>query len=107
METTIDASDRVVLPQAVRDARGLTPGTTVNISVYGGGVQITPGGRTAGRRRYEALGIDLQIISSERPRIPPCRDARPPRGVRWCHGGYAGATTRRPRAVAAAAIRSS
>jgi len=31
----------------LRDALGLTPGSTVDVSRYGGGVQITPGGRTA------------------------------------------------------------
>ncbi len=47
MEATIDAGGRVLLPKALRDALGLTPGSRVDISVYGDGVQITPGGRTA------------------------------------------------------------
>ena len=37
----------MLLPKHLRDALGLTPGTTVDISPYGSGVQITPGGRTA------------------------------------------------------------
>lgn len=36
-----------MLPKALRDALGLAPGSTVDISAYGAGVQITPGGRTA------------------------------------------------------------
>ena len=47
MEATIDAGGRVLLPKALRDALGLTPGSRVDISAYGDGVQITPGGRTA------------------------------------------------------------
>jgi AbrB family looped-hinge helix DNA binding protein len=47
MEAVIDSVGRVVLPKQLRDALGLTPGTTVDISPYGSGVQITPGGRTA------------------------------------------------------------
>ena len=47
MEATIDAGGRIMLPKALRDALGLTPGTTVDISVYGSGVQVTRGGRTA------------------------------------------------------------
>ncbi|MCP9270735.1 AbrB/MazE/SpoVT family DNA-binding domain-containing protein [Mycolicibacterium arenosum] len=47
MEATIDAGGRVVLPKHLRDALGLAPGSTVDISAYGGGLQITPGGRTA------------------------------------------------------------
>ena len=47
VEATIDSVGRVVLPKALRAALGLTPGTTVDISAYGGGVQIVPGGRTA------------------------------------------------------------
>ncbi len=47
METTIDSVGRVVIPKPLRDAFGLTPGSTVDISAYGSGIQITPGGRTA------------------------------------------------------------
>lgn len=47
METVIDSGGRVVLPKSLRDALGLVPGTTVDISAYGAGVQVTPGGRTA------------------------------------------------------------
>lgn len=47
MEAVIDSVGRVVLPKKLRDALGLTPGTRVDISQYGSGVQILPGGRTA------------------------------------------------------------
>ncbi|MBQ9918680.1 MAG: AbrB/MazE/SpoVT family DNA-binding domain-containing protein [Microbacterium sp.] len=47
MELTIDSGGRIVLPKLLRDAYGLLPGTTVDISAYGTGLQITPGGRTA------------------------------------------------------------
>jgi AbrB family looped-hinge helix DNA binding protein len=47
MEAVIDSGGRIVLPKKLRDALGLTPGTKVDISAYGGGLQITPGGRTA------------------------------------------------------------
>lgn len=47
MESVIDSVGRVVVPKPLRDALGLAPGTVVDISAYGRGVQITPGGRTA------------------------------------------------------------
>lgn len=47
MEAVIDSVGRVVLPKPLRDALGLAPGSKVDISPYGSGVQITPGGRTA------------------------------------------------------------
>lgn len=47
VEAVIDSVGRVALPKQLRDALGLTPGTKVDISPYGGGVQITPGSRTA------------------------------------------------------------
>ncbi|MBI5161336.1 MAG: AbrB/MazE/SpoVT family DNA-binding domain-containing protein [Micrococcales bacterium] len=53
MEATIDSVGRIVLPKQLRDALGLTPGTRVDISAYGSGVQITPGGRTARLHREE------------------------------------------------------
>lgn len=51
MHTTIDAAGRVVVPKALRDALGLTAGTTLDISIYGDGLQVVPGGRTARLRR--------------------------------------------------------
>jgi AbrB family looped-hinge helix DNA binding protein len=47
MQTTIDSVGRIVVPKALRDALGLQPGATVDVSIYGGGLQVLPAGRTA------------------------------------------------------------
>lgn len=47
METTIDAVGRIVVPKVLRDALGLTPGTTLNISAHGPGLHLVASGRTA------------------------------------------------------------
>jgi AbrB family looped-hinge helix DNA binding protein len=47
METTIDAAGRIVVPKALRDALGLVPGTTLDVSSYGAGLTLVPQGRTA------------------------------------------------------------
>ncbi len=47
METVIDSAGRIVVPKHMRDQLGLTPGSKVDISLYGAGVQVTPGGRSA------------------------------------------------------------
>jgi AbrB family looped-hinge helix DNA binding protein len=55
MEAVIDQAGRVVLPKPIRDALGLLPGTKVDISAYGAGVQVVPAGRTA--RLVEEDGV--------------------------------------------------
>lgn len=47
METTVDSVGRIVVPKPLRDALGLTPGSRVDISRYGAGLQLLPTGRTA------------------------------------------------------------
>ena len=47
MRTTIDAVGRIVVPKPLRDALGLVPGSVVDISRYGGGLQLIPHGRSA------------------------------------------------------------
>lgn len=44
-----------MLPKVIRDALGLLPGTKVDISPYGPGVQVVPAGRTA--RLVEEDGV--------------------------------------------------
>jgi AbrB family looped-hinge helix DNA binding protein len=47
MEVSIDAVGRIVVPKPLRDVLGLVPGSTVDISRYGAGLQLVPTGRTA------------------------------------------------------------
>jgi AbrB family looped-hinge helix DNA binding protein len=47
VEATVDSVGRILVPKVLRSQLGLLPGTKVDISAYGKGVQITPGGRTA------------------------------------------------------------
>lgn len=47
MEATIDSVGRIVVPKALRDELGLVPGTKVDVSRYGDGLHLQPGGRTA------------------------------------------------------------
>ena len=47
MQVTTDSGGRILLPKSLRDSLGLLPGTKADISLYGNGVQVTPGGRTA------------------------------------------------------------
>ncbi|CAN5375291.1 type II toxin-antitoxin system antitoxin VapB27 [soil metagenome] len=61
MQTTIDAVGRIVVPKPLRDALGLTSGSTVDVSLYGGGLQLVPTGRTA---RLRSVGGTLVAESS-------------------------------------------
>lgn len=47
MRTTIDSAGRLVVPKALRDRLGLEPGSAVDVSEYGAGLQIIPLSRTA------------------------------------------------------------
>ena len=55
METIVDSVGRIVVPKPLRDALGLRPGSTVDISRYGAGLQLVPTGRTA--RLVEESGV--------------------------------------------------
>jgi AbrB family looped-hinge helix DNA binding protein len=47
MKITVDSVGRIVVPKSLRDALGLRPGSTVDISLYGSGLQLIATGRTA------------------------------------------------------------
>jgi len=47
MEATIDDVGRLVVPKQLRDMLGLVPGSKVDVSLYGAGIQLIPAGRTA------------------------------------------------------------
>lgn len=47
MRASIDSAGRLVVPKGLRDALGLTPGSTVDISRYGAGLLLISAGHTA------------------------------------------------------------
>jgi len=51
----MDAAGRIVVPKRLREELGLTPGSTIDISRYGAGLQLVPAGRTA--RLVEESGV--------------------------------------------------
>ena len=55
MQTSIDSVGRIVIPKPLRDALGLRPGSTVDISRYGAGLQLLLTGRTA--RLVDEAGV--------------------------------------------------
>lgn len=55
MEASMDSVGRIVVPKPLRDALGLTAGSTVDISRYGAGLQLIPTGRTA--RLIDEAGV--------------------------------------------------
>jgi AbrB family looped-hinge helix DNA binding protein len=55
MEATIDQAGRILLPKPLRDALGWLPGTKVDVSQYGAGLQLISAGRTA--RLVEEDGV--------------------------------------------------
>ena len=66
MRATVDAVGRIVVPKPLRDALGLTEGSTVDISRYGEGLQLIPAGRTA--RLVDEDGV---VVASGTTRILP------------------------------------
>lgn len=55
MEARVDSGGRIVVPKPMREALGLVPGSIVDITPYGAGLAIVPGGRTA--RLVEVGGV--------------------------------------------------
>ena len=55
MKVVVDSVGRIVVPKPLRDALGLVPGSTVDVSRYGEGLHLVPGGRTA--RLVEEDGV--------------------------------------------------
>ncbi|HEU4868928.1 MAG TPA: AbrB/MazE/SpoVT family DNA-binding domain-containing protein [Actinomycetota bacterium] len=55
MEARVDSGGRIVVPKPMREALGLVPGSVVDITPYGAGLAIIPGGRTA--RLVEVDGV--------------------------------------------------
>jgi AbrB family looped-hinge helix DNA binding protein len=62
VEAVVDQAGRIVLPKFIRDALGLLPGTKVDISPYGAGVQVVPAGRTA-----RPVEEDVLVSAGETP----------------------------------------
>ena len=47
MEVTVDQVGRILVPKVLRTRLGIEPGSVVDLSEYGTGLQLTPAGRTA------------------------------------------------------------
>ncbi len=64
MEATIDSVGRIVVPKALRDALGLGPGTRVDLSLYGAGIQLIPAAVPLGSSRSMADSWPTPTLSS-------------------------------------------
>jgi len=62
VEATIDSVGRLVLPKALRDRLGFTPGTVVDITQDGDGLHVAVGGRTARLERRDGVLIATSDI---------------------------------------------
>ncbi len=60
VEVTVDQVGRILVPKALREQAGLVPGSVVDISLYGDGLHVSPGGRTA---RLERRGGKLVAVA--------------------------------------------
>jgi len=58
MKLTMDKAGRLVVPKPLREALGLRDGGEVDVSIYGSGLQIVPGGRTA-----RIVEVDGQLVA--------------------------------------------
>lgn len=66
MEATLDSVGRIVVPKPLRDALGLLPGASIDISLYGAGLQLVPAGRTARLREVDgALVADSETVVTD------------------------------------------
>jgi AbrB family looped-hinge helix DNA binding protein len=55
MKAKVDAVGRILVPKPLREAIGLSPGSVVDVSRYGSGLQVSPAGRVA--RLVEEDGV--------------------------------------------------
>ena len=60
MEATVDDVGRIVLPKPLRDRLRLMPGTKVDVTEYGDGLDVAPVSRTA---RLEVIDGRLVAVS--------------------------------------------
>ncbi len=59
VEATIDSVGRIVLPKVLRDRLGLAPGTVVDVTLYGDGLHVAPGGRTARLEQQDGVLVAI------------------------------------------------
>lgn len=67
MQATVDQVGRIVVPKALRDRLGLIAGSIVDISLYGDGLHVAPGGRTARLERRDGVLVAVSdtLITDE------------------------------------------
>jgi AbrB family looped-hinge helix DNA binding protein len=67
MRAIVDQVGRVVIPKALRDRLGLSAGSVVDVSLYGDGLHVAPGGRTARLERRDGVLVAVSdtVITDE------------------------------------------
>lgn len=67
MEATVDQVGRIVIPKALRDKLALVPGSIVDVSEYGDGLHIAPGGRTARlvKRQGKLVAVSDTVVTDD------------------------------------------